>query len=79
MPSFVTVADPSEIPTGQTKAVKLDGEAVVIANVGGRFFGVGGAWSHRGGPLGEGALTVDLLHRPWHRGGSPQHRTMDED
>ena len=69
MPDFVSVADTSEIPPGQTKAVELDGEAVVVANVDGRYFAVEGTCSHRGGPLGEGALVGDILHCPWHRGG----------
>jgi nitrite reductase/ring-hydroxylating ferredoxin subunit len=69
MPDFVTVADTTEIPPGATKAVELDGEAVVIANVDGRYFAVEGTCSHRGGPLGEGTLTGDILHCPWHRGG----------
>ena len=69
MPDFVTVADTAEIPPGEIKAVDFDGESVVIANVDGRFFAVEGTCTHRGGPLVEGALTGDVLHCPWHRGG----------
>src|SRR3712207_1825475 len=69
MPDFVTVADTTEIPPGEVRAVELDGEPIVIANVDGRYFAVEGTCSHRGGPLGEGALTGDILHCPWHRGG----------
>ncbi len=58
--------DLTELPEGTMKAVDLDGEDVVVANVGGRCFAFGGVCTHDGAPLIEGELDGDILTCPWH-------------
>src|SRR5512134_12771 len=68
MPDFKKVASASEIPAGEMTIVEVDGEEVAIANVGGEFFAFSNACTHRGGPLGEGILTGDVVECPFHAG-----------
>jgi nitrite reductase/ring-hydroxylating ferredoxin subunit len=56
----------SELAEGTMKAVELDGEDVVVANVGGRCYAFGGVCTHDGGPLAEGELEGDKVTCPWH-------------
>jgi 3-phenylpropionate/trans-cinnamate dioxygenase ferredoxin reductase subunit len=44
----------------------VDGDAVLLARVGGNLFAVGANCTHYGGPLGEGIITGDEVHCPWH-------------
>ncbi len=66
MGDFRTVATAMEIPSGEMKLVDLDGEEVVIANVGGAFFAFGNVCTHAGGPLIEGELQGEAVTCPWH-------------
>ena len=68
MPDFKKVAGASEIPAGEMTIVEVDGEEVAIANVGGEFFAFSNTCTHRGGPLGEGILTGDVVECPFHAG-----------
>lgn len=68
MPDFKKVASASEIPAGEMTIVEVDGEEVAIANVGGEFFAFSNTCTHRGGPLGEGILTGDVVECPFHAG-----------
>src|SRR5687767_10027468 len=69
MPTFVTVAETSEVPPGQMKEVDLNGRSVLLVNVDGRFFAIEATCTHRGGPLAEGELHGQIVSCPWHRGG----------
>lgn len=69
MPSFVTVADSSEISPGQMKEVEVDGENVLVVNVDGHFYAMESTCTHRGGPLIEGEVRGEVVTCPWHRGG----------
>ncbi len=66
MGDFQTVANVSEIRTGEMKLVDLDDEEVVIANVDGAFFAFGNECPHAGGPLVEGELQGEAVTCPWH-------------
>jgi nitrite reductase/ring-hydroxylating ferredoxin subunit len=68
MPDFKKVASASEIPAGEMTIVEVDGEEVAIANVDGEFFAFSNTCTHRGGPLGEGILTGDVVECPFHAG-----------
>jgi nitrite reductase/ring-hydroxylating ferredoxin subunit len=39
---------------------------VAVFNVGGTIHAIGGACTHRGGPLGEGRLDGAIVTCPWH-------------
>lgn len=68
MPGFKKVASASEIPSGEMLVVEVGDVEVAIANVGGEFFAFTNTCTHRGGPLGEGILTGDVVECPFHAG-----------
>src|SRR5438128_12685095 len=55
---FSRVASTSEIPPGIMRKVTVDGQDVVLANVDGKYFAIGGVCTHQAGPLDEGILTT---------------------
>lgn len=68
MGEFRKVASASEVPPGEMKIVEVDGEEIVVANVGGKFVAFQSECTHRGGPLGEGMLMGDVVECPFHGG-----------
>lgn len=48
------------------KAVMVETEEVMIANVQGEFYAIGNACTHVGGPLAEGTLIDKIVTCPWH-------------
>lgn len=66
MGRLVRVAMVSELPPGTGRQVQADGQPVAVFNVGGTVHAIAGACSHRGGPLGEGALEGSVVTCPWH-------------
>ena len=63
---FVRVASLSEVPPGKMKCIEVDGQEVVLVNVGGEIHAVGNRCPHQGGPLGRGRLEGDVITCPWH-------------
>jgi len=63
---FLRAAKASEIPTGTIREVQVNGKAVAIANVEGKFYAINSICLHRGGPLGEGSLDGHIVTCPWH-------------
>ncbi len=55
-----------DLAEGTMRSVEIDGEEVVVANVGGRCYAFGGICTHDGGPLIDGELDGDILTCPWH-------------
>jgi len=68
MPEFVKVAKVEDLAPGDLKAVELDGEHIVLANVDGQIYAFGAMCTHRGGPLWEGLLEGEVVTCPWHGG-----------
>lgn len=66
MSHLVQVALVSELPPGTGRQVHVEGQPVAVFNVGGTVYAIAGACSHRGGPLGEGALEGSVVTCPWH-------------
>ena len=56
----------SDLPEGAVLAGSVNGEAVLLARVGGRVHAVGATCTHLGGPLGEGVLAGGEVRCPWH-------------
>jgi 3-phenylpropionate/trans-cinnamate dioxygenase ferredoxin component len=54
MSSSVKVASRDELPPGAKKLVELDGRAIAVFNVDGRYYAIDDVCTHDGGPLAEG-------------------------
>lgn len=63
---FVAVADLAELPNGERLFVEIDGEAIVVFNIGGQVFAIGDVCSHDDGPLGDGDLDGYDIQCPRH-------------
>jgi nitrite reductase/ring-hydroxylating ferredoxin subunit len=68
MAEFVRVASAKEIPPGEIAIVDFGDEEIAVANVDGAFVAFQNDCTHRGGPLGEGILTGDVVECPFHAG-----------
>ena len=66
MSEFRMVAKVSEVAPGEMELVEVEGDAVVIANVAGKFFAFSDTCTHDGGPLSDGELEGDIVTCPWH-------------
>lgn len=63
---YVAVATVDELPEGQRKFIDIDGERIVVFNLGGRYFAIRDACSHDDGPVGEGAVDGLEIECPRH-------------
>jgi nitrite reductase/ring-hydroxylating ferredoxin subunit len=63
---FVPVASVADIPPGSMKCVAVDGDRVLLANVGGTFCAIGDTCGHRRAPLSKGQLGGYLVECPLH-------------
>jgi nitrite reductase/ring-hydroxylating ferredoxin subunit len=61
-----TVLPAADVAPGEMKLVDVAGEAVVVANVAGRFCAFGNVCPHEEGPLVEGELDGNIVTCPWH-------------
>lgn len=66
MSNWIQVAKVSDITPGSGKEVMAGPNIVALFHVGDRFFALDGICPHAGGPLGEGALTGEVVTCPWH-------------
>jgi nitrite reductase/ring-hydroxylating ferredoxin subunit len=64
--AFVRAAKASDIPVGTIQEVQVDGKAIAIANVEGKFYAIDNTCLHRSGPLGQGDLQGKIVTCPWH-------------
>jgi nitrite reductase (NADH) small subunit len=62
----VRVASLGEVRPGTGRQVQVSGRALAIYNVDGAVHAIDGTCTHRGGPLGEGELTGNVVTCPWH-------------
>jgi nitrite reductase (NADH) small subunit len=63
---FVRTVKVSELPPGTIQEFQIEGKAVAVANVGGKFYAINNTCLHEGGPLGEGSLDGKIVTCPWH-------------
>jgi nitrite reductase (NADH) small subunit len=63
---FVLAAKTGDVPPGTIREFQVDGKAVALANVDGRFHAINGVCLHHGGPLGDGPLEGAVVTCPWH-------------
>ena len=63
---FVAAIVASALPPGQMTWAAVDGERVLIANVGGAFCALQDACGHRQAPLSKGTLDGHVIECPLH-------------
>jgi 3-phenylpropionate/trans-cinnamate dioxygenase ferredoxin subunit len=66
MAEFTRVADVQSIPCGSAAIFDVGARIIAVFNVGGEFYAIDNACSHRGGPVGEGSLHGTTVSCPWH-------------
>ncbi|MGH9688542.1 MAG: Rieske (2Fe-2S) protein [Candidatus Acidiferrales bacterium] len=64
--AFVHAAKVASVAPGSVAEFEVAGKTVAVANVAGKLFAINGICMHEGGPLGEGALSGNVLICPWH-------------
>jgi 3-phenylpropionate/trans-cinnamate dioxygenase ferredoxin subunit len=55
-----------QVRTGTSRRCVLDGDAVLVCNVGGEFFAIADVCTHDHGPLGDGKLRGNVIECPRH-------------
>ena len=63
---YVRVAGTSEIPVGKMKAVEVEGNDILIANVNGNYYAINNKCGHAGGNLSQGVLDGNVVTCPNH-------------
>jgi 3-phenylpropionate/trans-cinnamate dioxygenase ferredoxin subunit len=63
---FVEVAPLAELPVGERLFLELDGQPIVLLNVGGKIFALDDLCTHDDGPIGEGEVDGDQIICPRH-------------
>lgn len=66
MGTFHKVAEVKDLAPGFGKSVEVGGQQIALFNVGGTFYAIGDACTHRGGSLSEGALEGTTVSCPLH-------------
>jgi len=66
VPEYRSVCQESELAPGQARLVEIEGRAIGLFNVRGRFHAMVDTCLHAGGPLHEGELKGKTVLCPWH-------------
>jgi 3-phenylpropionate/trans-cinnamate dioxygenase ferredoxin component len=65
-PGYRFAIDVGDVTPGRSRRCVVDGQAVLVCNVGGDFYALADTCTHDRGPLGEGRLRGHLLECPRH-------------
>ncbi|MBI1312406.1 Rieske 2Fe-2S domain-containing protein [bacterium] len=66
MPERYRLASVDEVAPGTGKECVAGGRIIALFNVDGEFHAIDGICAHAGGPVGNGALTGNIVTCPWH-------------
>ncbi len=66
MAKFVEVAKEGDVADGGMKEVTAEGQKILLARVGGRYYAVEGSCPHMGGSLASGKLEGTVVTCPRH-------------
>ncbi len=66
MGTFHKVAEVNELAPGAGKAVEVSVQQIALFNIGGTFYAIGNACTHRGGSLSEGTVEGTTVTCPLH-------------
>ena len=64
--NMIDAAKTTDIASGQMKNLQIAGKDVLLANIGGQFYAIGGKCTHAGGDLSKGILTGKMVTCPRH-------------
>jgi nitrite reductase/ring-hydroxylating ferredoxin subunit len=64
--SFIDIAKTADIPAGKMKGVKTAGKDLLITNIDGHYYVIGGRCTHAGGDLSKGYLVNKVVSCPLH-------------
>jgi nitrite reductase/ring-hydroxylating ferredoxin subunit len=64
--ALIRTAKVAEVPPGTIREFQVDGKAIALANVDGKFYAINNTCLHRGGPIGQGPLQGNVVTCPWH-------------
>jgi 3-phenylpropionate/trans-cinnamate dioxygenase ferredoxin component len=64
--SFVEITQTDQIPTESMKSFSINGKSVLVANIEGKFYAIGGKCTHAGGDLSKGKLEGKIVTCPKH-------------
>ena len=64
--AMARTAKTNEITPGTIREFQVEGKAIALANVGGKFYAINNTCLHRGGPLGQGVMDGSVVTCPWH-------------
>lgn len=63
---YLKLCDIEDIPSEEMKQFDLKEEEILVINLNGQLYCLGGRCSHAGAPLAEGDLEGEVLTCPWH-------------
>jgi len=66
MTAWTTIAKLAEFPVDTRRVISIDGQAIIVFNLGGNFYAIEDRCSHDDSPLHEGELEGDEIICPWH-------------
>jgi 3-phenylpropionate/trans-cinnamate dioxygenase ferredoxin subunit len=66
MGRFIEAGLKNDVPQGQMKAVKLEGQDILLANIGGSYYAIDNKCPHMGGNLSKGKLESTTVTCPLH-------------
>jgi 3-phenylpropionate/trans-cinnamate dioxygenase ferredoxin subunit len=63
---YIEVAQEGQIPAGTMKRFSVKGKDILVANVDGKYYAVGGKCTHMGGDISKGKLEGKVVTCPRH-------------
>ena len=64
--SFIVVAKTDEIHPGEMKGLTAGDKEILVTNIGGHYYAIGGKCTHAGGNLSKGKLENKIVTCPRH-------------
>jgi 3-phenylpropionate/trans-cinnamate dioxygenase ferredoxin component len=65
---YLEIVPANELPDGERLFLEVEGRAIVLFNLAGRFFAIGDVCSHDNGPVGDGEIEETEIICPRHGG-----------
>jgi len=66
MRSTVKLGRKDELEPGRFRCIAIEGQRILLYNIGGSFYATSAACAHLGGPLDEGLFEESVVTCPWH-------------